>query len=113
MAVSREQSLYGRRRSNTAQSNFRAVPTFVVPISIGDSKVLNAWVHDVKETQSVVFNHSFWPGVQEGDCLKVSSSNAENLEAGFLFIVPREDYCPKPQLQVRMHDYIRRVLDGS
>ncbi|KAH9479659.1 Vacuolar membrane-associated protein IML1 [Psilocybe cubensis] len=100
MAVSREQSLYGRRRSNTAQSNFRAVPTFVVPISIGESKVLNAWVHDVKETQSVVFNHSFWPGVQEGDCLKVSGSNVENPEAGFLFIVPREDYCPKPQLQI-------------
>lgn len=101
MAVSREQSQYGRRRSNTAQSTYRPVPVPVTaPLKIGDTRILNAWVHDVKDSPSVVFNHSWWPGVQEGDCLRVSSSNSENPEAAFLFTVPKEEVCSKPQLQV-------------
>ncbi|KAF8972648.1 hypothetical protein BDZ97DRAFT_1901173 [Flammula alnicola] len=99
MATSREQSQYGRRRSNTAQSNFRALPP-VGPLAIGDSKVLNAWVHDVKDTHSVIFNQSWWPGVAEGDCLRVLSNNADNPEAAFLFTVPKDEGCSKPQLQI-------------
>ncbi|KAF8899598.1 hypothetical protein CPB84DRAFT_1681083 [Gymnopilus junonius] len=101
MAVSREQSQYGRRRSNTAQSTYRPVSAPVTaPLKIGDTRILNAWVHDIKDSPSVVFNHSWWPGVQEGDCLRVSSSSSENTEAAFLFTVPKEDLCSKPQLQI-------------
>jgi hypothetical protein len=101
MANSREPSQFARKRSNTAQSNFRVVSTFV-PLKVGDSKVLHAWVHDVRESPAVIFNYSWWPGVQEGDCLKVSSNDSEDTELAFLFTVPRIEPCPKPQLQVRM-----------
>ena len=98
MANSREPSQFGRRRSNTAQSA-------TVSLDLGDSKVLNAWVHDVKDSPAVIFNHSWWPGVAEGDLLKVVSSNADNPESAFLFMVPRDEGCPKPQLQVRFSFY--------
>jgi hypothetical protein len=103
MANSREQSQYGRRRSNTAQSNLRtlpAIPSTIGPLKIGDSKVMNAWVHDVKDSHSVIFNQAWWPGVTEGDCLRVVSANAENPESAFLFMVPKDEGCSKPQLQV-------------
>jgi hypothetical protein len=100
MAASREQSQFSRKRSNTAQSNFRVVPTFV-PLKFGDSKVFHAWVHDVRESPYVIFNCAWWTGVQEGDCMKVSSNDSEDMESGFLFTVPRIEPCPKPQLQVR------------
>ena len=90
---SRDPSQFGRIRSNTAQSS-------TVSLSLGDSTVLNAWVHDVKDSHAVIFNHSWWPGVAEGDLLKVVSSNADNPESAFLFMVPRDEGCPKPQLQV-------------
>ena len=102
MATSREQSQFGRRRSNTAQSTFRAIPPPLTAISLrlGDSKVLNAWVHDVKDSPAVIFNQSWWPGVAEGDLLKVLSSNADHPESAFLFLVPKDEGCSKPQLQV-------------
>ncbi|KDR67969.1 hypothetical protein GALMADRAFT_79088 [Galerina marginata CBS 339.88] len=111
MAASREQSQYGRRRSNTGQSTFRAVPTFTpTPLKVGDSKVLNAWVHDVKDSHSVLINQTWWPGVQEGDCLRVLSSNADNPEAAFLFTVPKDEGCPKPQLQISVPRPIAEVF---
>ena len=100
MAASREQSRLGRHRSNTAQSTYRALPP-PAPLAIGDTKVLNAWVHDVKESHSVIFNQTWWPGVAEGDFLQVLSTNADDPEAAFLFMVPKDEICPKPQLQVR------------
>ena len=103
MANSREQSLFGRRRSNTGQSTFRPIlPTSATTVSLklGDSKVLNAWVHDVKDSPAVIFNQSWWPGVAEGDLLKVLSSNADHPDSAFLFMVPKDEGCPKPQLQV-------------
>lgn len=67
------------------------------PLKVGDFQVLNSWVHDPKESTNVIFNHSFWPGVCEGDMLSVMSySGAE----AFVFIVPRDEGCSKPQLQV-------------
>ena len=98
MANSREPSQFGRLRSNTTQSA-------TVSLDFGDSKVLNAWVHDVKDSPAVIFNHSWWPGVAEGDLLKVLSSNADNPESAFLFLVPRDEGCPKPQLQVCLKFY--------
>ncbi|KAJ7685756.1 hypothetical protein DFH06DRAFT_1159278 [Mycena polygramma] len=90
------QSVYGRRRSNTAQSILRPMPP-PVPLAFGDSLVLNSWVHDLKESTNVIFNQSWWPGVCEGDMLSVSSySGAE----AFVFTVPRDDGCLKPQLQI-------------
>ena len=102
MANSREQSQFGRRRSNTGQSTFRAVPptSATVSLELGDSKVLNAWVHDVKDSPAVIFNQFWWPGVAEGDLLKVLSSNADNPESAFLFMVPKDEGSSKPQLQV-------------
>ncbi len=101
MAASREQSQFSRKRSNTAQSSFKALPT-ISPLNLGDTKILHAWVHDVKESHCVIFNHSWWTGVQEGDCLKVSSNDSEDAEFGFLFTIPKLELCPKPQLQVCM-----------
>jgi len=102
--ASREHSQYSRRRSNTGQSSFRALPVHppAAPLVVGDSKVLNAWVHDVKDSHAVLLNQSWWPGVKEGDLLRVSSSSADDEDSAFLFIVPRDDYCAKPQLQVRV-----------
>ncbi|KAF8230989.1 hypothetical protein L208DRAFT_1378316 [Tricholoma matsutake] len=67
---------------------------------VGDSKVLNSWVHDTKESTSVIFNQSWWPGISEGDLLSVRGSNSEYLDA-FLFMNPRDDGCAKHQLQLR------------
>ncbi|KAF9564257.1 hypothetical protein CPC08DRAFT_816078 [Agrocybe pediades] len=99
--TSREHSQYSRRRSNTGQSTFRPIPLYPpAPLVYGDSKILNAWVHDVKDTHSVLLNQSWWPGVREGDLLRVSSTSADDQDSAFLFIVPRDDYCAKPQLQI-------------
>ncbi len=99
MAGSREQSQFSRKRSNTVQSNFR-VPTFV-PLKVGDSKILHAWVHDVRESPTVIFNCSWWPGVQEGDCFMVSSNDSGDMESGFLITLRKLEPCLKPQLQVQ------------
>ncbi|KAJ7143200.1 hypothetical protein C8R43DRAFT_579168 [Mycena crocata] len=90
------QPAQGRRRSNTAQSLLRPMPA-APPLKVGDFQVLNSWVHDLKESTTVIFNHSWWPGVCEGDMLSVASySGAE----AFVFMVPRDEGCPKPQLQI-------------
>ncbi|KAJ7137941.1 hypothetical protein C8R44DRAFT_339542 [Mycena epipterygia] len=90
------QSAYGRRRSNTAQSVLRPMPP-VTPLKVGDFQVLNSWVHDLKESTNVIFNQSWLPGVCEGDMMSVASySGAE----AFVFIVPRDEGCAKPQLQI-------------
>ncbi|RDB22222.1 Vacuolar membrane-associated protein IML1 [Hypsizygus marmoreus] len=101
MTTSRAESLqshYSRRRSNTAQSILR--PTPAVPLKYGDSKVFNSWVHDIKESTNVIFNQSWWPGVAEGDLLQVKGSISEDPGAVFLFAVPKDDGCAKPQLQI-------------
>jgi hypothetical protein len=90
---------YGRRRSDTAQSILRSVPSS--PLKIGDTKVLNLWVHDTKESGNVLFNQSWWPGVVEGDMLRVTSCNSDG-GSGFLFVVPKDDSSLKSMLQVRV-----------
>ncbi|KAG7093064.1 hypothetical protein E1B28_009356 [Marasmius oreades] len=89
-----QQSQYGRRRSNTTQSMFRSTPN--VPLVYGDNTVLNSWVHDVKDSPNVILNHAYWPGVREGDILSISAGEGR----AFLFIVPKDEGCPKPQLQI-------------
>ncbi|KAJ7286515.1 hypothetical protein C8J57DRAFT_665587 [Mycena rebaudengoi] len=98
MSASRgeSQSAYGRRRSNTAQSMLRPMPP-PTPLQFGDSQVLNSWVHDLKESTTVIFNQAWWPGVCEGDMLSVASHEGAG---AFVFIVPRDEGCPKPQLQI-------------
>lgn len=89
---------YGRKRSNTAQSLARMPPsTANVPLKLGDSKVLNTWVHDPKESPKVILNQSWWPGVAEGDLLRVTQSGDTS---GYLFTVPKDEGCSKPTLQV-------------
>jgi hypothetical protein len=79
-------------------SNIPVSPT--LPLEFGDTKVLNLWVHDPKESPSVIFNHSWWPGVGEGDMLRVTAAGIEGTSSCFLFIVSRDEGCPKPQLQI-------------
>ncbi|PFH48488.1 hypothetical protein AMATHDRAFT_149797 [Amanita thiersii Skay4041] len=96
-----QQSNYGRRRSNTTQSVLRPVQQQnAVPLKVGDSKVLNLWVHPTKDSTSILFNHSWWPGVAEGDLLRVMSTSAGGPESSFLFVVPKEEVSSKPQLQI-------------
>lgn len=94
-----QQSHFGRRRSNTTQSVLRQVPPTINPLKVGESKVLNLWVHDTKDSPSILFNHSWWPGVAEGDLLRVTSVSS-GVDSSFLFVVPKEDGSAKPQLQV-------------
>ncbi|KII88192.1 hypothetical protein PLICRDRAFT_41333 [Plicaturopsis crispa FD-325 SS-3] len=100
MSTSRAESQhhYGRRRSNTAQSILRNPP--VPPLQIGDVKGFNSWVHDAKDPPTVIFNQSWWPGVAEGDMLQITGGNSEDTSSGFLFVVPKDEGCPKPQLQI-------------
>lgn len=112
MTTSRAESQhtqYGRRRSNTATSVLRSpAPHTPLPppptLKVGDSKVFNSWVHEPKESHAVIFNQAWWMGVAEGDMLRVigNSGDAEKRaeDGGFLFIVPRDEGCSKPQLQV-------------
>jgi DEP domain-containing protein 5 len=112
MTTSRAESQhpqYGRRRSNTATSMMRS-PAPAGPLKVGDSKVFNSWVHDPKDSQSVIFNQLWWPGVAEGDMLRVTGSGADGDGSGFLFIVPKDEGCAKPQLQVRRRLLLKRAL---
>jgi hypothetical protein len=95
-----QQPRSGRARSGTGQSIHRPLPP-PIRLKDGDFKVLNSWVHDAKESANVIVNQALWPGVAEGDVLRVVSSNAEDRESGFLFIVPKDEGCAKTQLQVR------------
>lgn len=101
-----QSSRYSRKRSNTAQSAYRsntsATPSPLAappPVKVGESKTLAAWVHDPEKSAAVIFNHNWWPGINEGDLLRVTLGNPDS---GFLFFVPKEDTnSVKPQLQVR------------
>jgi hypothetical protein len=48
-----------------------------------------------------VFKHVWWPGVTEGDIVRVTPHNFEGGSSGFLFIVPKDDGGARSQLQVR------------
>lgn len=79
------------------------------PLKLGDSKVLNTWVHDPKESAKVIFNQSWWPGVAEGDLLRVTQSESTS---GYLFVVPKDEGCPKPTLQANSPQFwhIRQLM---
>jgi len=92
---------YGRRRSNTAQSILRNLPGQPpLPLKLGDSKILNAWVHEPKESSTAILNQTWLPGVAEEDMLRVSACNAADAAAGYLFMVPKDEGCSRPALQV-------------
>lgn len=103
-----QSSRYGRKRSNTTQSAYKPNNTSATSVSlvtapsikVGESKTLAAWVHDHEKSAAVIFNHNWWPGINEGDLLRAT---LDDPDSGFLFFVPREDLNPvKPQLQVRI-----------
>lgn len=89
---------YGRRRSNTVQSG-TPIP---LPLKLGDSKILNSWVHDPKKSPRVILNQSWWPGVAEGDVLRITASQSSDDCSGLLFTVPRDEGCSKPTLQISL-----------
>lgn len=103
MTTSRAESVhsqYGRRRSNTAQSVARALPPPpppAPPLKYGSSKVLHAWVHEVKDSPNITLNHGHWPGVAEGDLLRITTADTRE---GFLFNVSRDEVQSRGQLQV-------------
>ncbi|CCM05881.1 uncharacterized protein FIBRA_08118 [Fibroporia radiculosa] len=102
MSTSRAESQapsFGRRRSNTAQSIFKSASLPTTPLKVGDSKTLTTWVHDIKESPHVIINHSWWPGVAEGDIIRIGNSSVES-SSGFLFSVQKDDGFVKHQLQV-------------
>ncbi|KAI6036401.1 hypothetical protein BKA83DRAFT_4162318 [Pisolithus microcarpus] len=90
---------YGRRRSNTLQSTIGNPPP--APLRHGDFKVLNTWVHEPKESPKIIFNQSCWPGVAEGDVLRVTALQSEDF-SGFLFTVPKDEGCFKRTLQISL-----------
>ncbi|KAF9818951.1 hypothetical protein IEO21_02365 [Rhodonia placenta] len=90
-------SQFGRRRSNTVQSIHKNPPLSATPLKVGDSKTFTTWVHEPKESNNVILNPDHWPGVTEGDVLRLSSGCEAS--SGFLFIVQRDEGL-KRQLQV-------------
>ena len=112
MAASRSESqqpsAYGRKRSNTVTSVFKpntstsATPVVpAIPLRTGDSKALTTWVHDTKDSPSVILNQTWWPGLQEGDLLQLCAQPPEHGSGHrVLFLVPKPDESIKHQLQV-------------
>ncbi|KAI9466089.1 hypothetical protein BJY52DRAFT_321839 [Lactarius psammicola] len=101
MSISRPESHYGRRRSNTALSAFKGhFPQ--QPLELGASKVLTAWVHGAGDSSSnVILNHAHLPGVAAGDLLSVTLPQLHD-KSRFLFLAPSEDPSIRPQLQISL-----------
>jgi len=101
MSISRSESQYSRRRSNTAHSAFKNTLPPPPPLELGASRVLTAWVHGAGDSGNVILNHSHLPGVATGDLLCVTTSQLHD-KSGFLFLALHEDPSMRPQLQVRI-----------
>ena|SRR5712671_6631197 len=99
MSISRSESQFSRRRSNTAHSAFKNTLPSHPPLELGASKVLSAWVHG--DSSNAILNHSHFPGVAAGDLLRVTTTQLHE-KSGFLFLVPNEDPSMRPQLQVNV-----------
>ncbi|KAL5532853.1 IML1 [Sanghuangporus sanghuang] len=97
MSSSRSQSQnaspYRRKRSNTIQSVLRS--PILEPLAVGSSTELTLWVHDSKTASAdVIFNPEYWPGIAEGDYVRVTEVNGNDDDGswekdGFLFKVKR------------------------
>lgn len=98
-----QQPQFNRRRSNTASSLFRGPPA--TPLKVGDKKVFTTWVYDPKDTPTVIFNHTLWPGVAEGDMFSVRSPSADDA-SGFFFIASKDEGSVKPQLQISIPRHV-------
>ncbi|KAI5117310.1 hypothetical protein M0805_005538 [Coniferiporia weirii] len=92
---SQNDSPYRRKRSNTVQSMLRS-PVSASPLVVGNSKDLTLWVHNPSTTPvDVIFNPEFWPGVAEGDMVRVVEVAGDKDDDdcwerdGFLFVVKR------------------------
>jgi hypothetical protein len=101
MSISRSESQYSRRRSNTTLSGFKNTLPPPPPLEVGASKVLIVWVDSAGDpnSTSVILNHSYLPGVAPGDLLRVTTTHLHD-KSGFLFLVPHEDPNIRAQLQV-------------
>ncbi|KAI0273508.1 hypothetical protein BC834DRAFT_854125 [Gloeopeniophorella convolvens] len=108
MSISRPESQYSRRRSNTAQSLFRN-PTSP-PLEVGASKILTTWVHGTGDSSHVLLNHAHLPGVAAGDLLRVTHSQLHD-KSGFLFLAPGEDTSVRPQLQISLPKAVAEAFD--
>ena len=105
---SQNASPYRRKRSNTVQSMLRS--PVLESLAIGSSTELSLWVHEPKTTTAdVIFNPEYWPGIAEGDYVKVTEvdedSNSSWEKVGFLFVVksPPDEARLSNTLQVSMY----------
>ena len=72
-------------------------PIAIIPLEVGNSKDLTLWVHEVTPLNpaEVIFNADSWPGVQEGDLIRVNEASGEASDDvrferdGFLFLVKK------------------------
>lgn len=94
---SQHESAYRRKRSSTLQSMLRS-PVSASPLEVGNFKDLTLWVHAVSPSnpvEDVTFNLEFWPGVAEGDMIRVTETGGDGdgdarfERDGFLFVVKR------------------------
>ena len=107
MSVSRSESQtsqYGRKRSNTVQSSYKA-PLPSLPLKLVENKNFTTWVHDPKDSPSVILNHAYWPGVAEGDMLQLTANASSSGSSGVLFIVSKDE-AQKHQLQVTLMTFM-------
>lgn len=72
---------FNRRRSNTG------LPP-PPPLKLGDKRTLELWATE-DSTSNVNFNHVLWPGIVEGDTVKVLRE--EDSEKACLFVVAKEE----------------------
>ena len=87
------------------------------PLAIGSSTELSLWVHDPKTTTvDVIFNPEYWPGIAEGDYVRVTEvsgveeSNSSWEKDGFLFVVkwPPDEARLSNTLQVSVYSIRNR-----
>ena len=76
------------------------------PLQVGDTTALSTWVSDAPAVP-VVLNHDYWPGVNEGDMIEVTTL-AQGERPGFLFIVPNDAGLAKQTQQQQV--FIQSVL---
>ena len=119
---SQTESPYKRKRSSTVQSSLRSPIQVASPLVVGNSKILKLWVHDQKEKlEDVEFNPEYWPGVCEGDMIRVTEVTGEEEDGGlmerdgFLFVVkrPEDETRISSALQVRLSQLVIPIANST
>jgi len=98
MSSTRE-SVYTRRRSNTATS-LRG-PALAATVQFGDSITLVAWVHTDGNPSTVLLNFAAWPGIGEGDLVELTCRGRKaSDDVSFVFTVKDVEDARRPRQQI-------------